>query len=155
MAQVTKRSALAPKTNSQSKARAVFKNRHVPRITAQNAETPLEELQKKLRDTVNPSKEKIHIRSCRPTKSGAIIIETNTADDMTRLLSSTQISEAGLRVQKQVGWLPKMIIYDVPSEYTETSLRTALTDQNKELLEPEVRFEPKFRLGPKDTSVVH
>ncbi|CAB0044063.1 unnamed protein product [Trichogramma brassicae] len=152
---VLKTAANVLATNNQVKASKVFKNRHVLRITAQDAEIPLEELQKKLRDAVNPSKEKIHIRNCRPTKSGAIMIETNTVDDMTRLMSSTKISEAGLRVQKQVDWLPKMIIYDVPTELTETSLKAALTEQNEELSEPEIRFEPKFRLGPKDTSVVH
>ncbi|CAB0042282.1 unnamed protein product [Trichogramma brassicae] len=103
MAQEPKKPPPTPKANNQVKASKVFKNRHVLRITAQDAEIPLEELQKKLRDAVNPSKEKIHIRNCRPTKSGAIMIETNTVDDMTRLMSSTKISEAGLRVQKASG----------------------------------------------------
>lgn len=113
--------------------------------------------EKRLKEILNPRKEKINIKNIKTTKN-AIIIETRAIGDSEKILTNEELRST-MNVEKPRKKRPKIIIYDIPSNMTVQELQTAAGEQNLEdhltIEEVEQEFKPLFKTGPRNKDTVH
>lgn len=103
---------------------------------------------------VDPVKQKIHIDSLRRLKSGAIVVDTETQEDLDKIMCNKSVIDVGLQINPTNLRLPRVIIYDVPGDLTEECGKEVIYEQNSEIftdLSREVFFEQTkllFKTGP-------
>lgn len=135
------------------------------RIVDRKDETA-DDTKKKFFKALDPVKEKLHIDSLRRMRSGAILVETETLDDLNKIVSSKAITENGLEVNPLNRRLPRLTIYDVPVEFSEDEVKEALYLQNKELFEDLVKddynkdefsklIKLSFRMGKRNLDTIN
>ena len=132
------------------------RSKHTLFITSRNNED-IKEVQKQFTKIVNPTKEKIKIRSLRTTKS-AVIVETENEEDAKKILENRKL-KLKVNCEKQRKRLPQLILYNVPTNLTNQQLLEAIFEQNFESTmsrgEFEQEFTFKFKTGPREMPTVH
>lgn len=103
-----------------------------------------------------PVTEKLKIRNLRKIRNNGILIETKTRESL-ELILKKKLEEAGLKASLPNKRLSRVIIYDVPRNFSESSLAEAIHIQNadskKEKFEKE--FKLVFKTGDKKKDVVN
>ena len=115
-----------------------------------------EDLRKAVKETLSPGKQQIQIRRFIVRKED-IVLETNSVATLEKLKTSRRL-QTKFEVTEPTKFRPRIIIYDVPSEYTEQDLKAHVFKQNDfemELGEFEQSFTPKFKTGKRDRPVTN
>lgn len=128
--------------------------RHAVTIKSLEQETP-EKIKAKLRQSIDPMKDKIHIKAVRKLKSGSVVVETDSEQDLNKIIKCQKLKENRLEVTKQYKKKPRMIIYDVPVDMESEQLVSAIKGQNDGIIDNEDDLRPCFKTGKKDTDTVH
>lgn len=105
----------------------------------------------------NPNTERVRIQNVRTTKNG-IIIETPTESEASKLGLNKSLGKS-FSVEKPRKRLPRLVIYDVPKDMTETSVSDSIFGQNVDLASSVEQFQaefcPKFKTGKKEGRTVN
>ncbi|XP_053997451.1 uncharacterized protein LOC128886530 [Hylaeus anthracinus] len=117
-----------------------------------------EETKMKLMANLLPAKEKLKIRSIRKISNNGVLIETETKDDLDRVLHNNKLSAIGLTAGLPTKKRPKMIIYDVPKHLSEKEITTAIKHQNLEHISKNSyidEFKLLFKTGDRNKETVN
>lgn len=127
-----------------------------PPLKADGEKQTAEDTKKEIMSTIDPGREKIKVKGVRKRKDGALIIETESADDLAKVLNRQVLLEKGYTTQRSGAINPKVVIFDVPRELDEAQVENDIYCQNQDLLseitEEEFRTNciPRFKIGRKD-----
>lgn len=130
-------------------------------VSSTDPQRSASEIQQKLQSNINPVRDNIRINRIRQTKSGKVFIDACSRADSDKIANSKALTDAGLRAAAPPARLPRLIVYDVPREFSEDAISEAVLSQNKELLEGldkdsfTKEFVPKFRVGKREATAVH
>lgn len=105
-----------------------------------------------------PTTDKLKIRNLRKVKNNGILIETETKNDLIQILQSKKLEEAGLKAGLPSKMQPRVIIFDVPRDYSENMLTEAIHLQNAEgISKQKLNNELKliFKTGDKTKDTVN
>lgn len=108
--------------------------------------------------SIKPVTEKLKIRNLRKIRNNGVLIETETREDLTLILKSKKLEEAGLKAGLPNKLLPRIIIYDVPRELGVDSLAEAIHSQNADSMDRQTfskEFKLIFKTGNKKKEVVN
>lgn len=111
--------------------------------------------------TVDPVKQRIHIDSLKRLKSGAIPVETETQEDLEKIMRNKSVKEVGLQVNPSNLRLPRVILYDVPTDLTEEMGKEVIYEQNTDIFTdlPRESFSNEvkllFKTGPRNKDTTH
>lgn len=114
-------------------------------------------VEKVFRDNLNPRTDKIKIKKIKTTKKN-IIIETVTESDSEKIIKHAKLNHK-MTIERPKKKLPKVILYDVPTNMTTDDLTDYAYEQNFEDIctreEFNNEFQPKFKTGPRDKETTH
>lgn len=104
--------------------------------------------------SIDPERDGINIQNMRKIGGNGILIETNTEEELQKILTSNVLLKK-FGIEKPTKKNPRMIIYDVPKEIEGNELGNKIKNQNRELGNEEFleNFSPKFRTGPRRQNV--
>lgn len=115
----------------------------------------VQELKQGIKKSFTPAKEGIKIRGLVETTRG-VIIRTQTKEEATRLAQSERIKELGAKVNLENKRLPRIIIYDVPSDLEQEKIVELFWTINAKKLDPNKQhFSLVFKTGPRGRDTVH
>lgn len=115
----------------------------------------IEALKEGIKKTINPAQDGLRINNFFRTKKG-LIIQTQNREDAGKLLKSKKLTELGVNISFKPQRLPRMIIYDVPSEYDADSIKAIFWSQNGKSLNKDVdKFNPVFKTGARGQATVN
>ncbi|KAJ8674673.1 hypothetical protein QAD02_010459 [Eretmocerus hayati] len=108
--------------------------RHTAFIRVQDKNLyPEAETQTILKETIDPTRDKIQIRSVRKMRSGAVAVDVATERDLQSLIESEKLKDSGLVVEQPSKKTPKSIVHDVPATYDEQTFKETTYEQNSSM----------------------
>lgn len=120
-----------------------------------------EQIKVEVQKCINPVMEGITIDGIRKIKEG-IIIEMPAKQDLEKLVSNTAFGEHDLLVTEAKRRMPRIIIYDIPSDLTEEQILEALISQTEKVKEFNEKtqinrnvLDLKFKTGKRGFSKVN
>lgn len=87
-------------------------------------------VRQKLMAAVNPARDGIRVRNMRQTTGGAVIVEVQSAEDLVKLTTHKGLQGKGLSVDPPTLKMPRLIVYDVPSDISAEDFTEAVWLQN-------------------------
>lgn len=103
-------------------------------VSTKGDQNPKEgEVRKRLEGVINPMEWSLKIRKLRNTKSGKIIVETDTKEELDKILQNPKIQECGLTTELTTARKPRVMVFDVPRGSAEEGIVAAIFTQNKEI----------------------
>lgn len=125
-------------------------------ITGKNNENA-KEVQATLMKVVNPTKDKIKIKSIR-TAGKTVVVETAGETDIQKLRAHKPLNDT-LRIEAMKKRKPLVILYDVPADQSDETLKMSIYEQNLEgqINKDEYQrdFNVRFKAGPRGKPTVH
>ena len=132
------------------------KFKHTLFIKGKNNEN-IKDVQKQFTKFVKPTKEKIKIKSIRTTPT-VVIVETESEEDVKKIMENREI-KTKLVCEKQKKKRPLLILYNVPSTYSDQDISETIYEQNFEdrmdVNEFKEQFKLRFKTGPREKPTVH
>ncbi|KAI4472424.1 hypothetical protein M0802_016837 [Mischocyttarus mexicanus] len=106
--------------------------RHVVAIYPMEKKTAVssDETKAVVLNTIAPTKEKLQICNVKKISNKGILVETNTKEDLDRVIKSEKLHAAGLKVEVPSKKKPLLIVYGVPKETTDKEFLSGLKKQN-------------------------
>ena len=108
--------------------------------------------------TINPTAAGIRVKAVRKTAGKGVIVITETAEDLAAFLKSTALAKAGLTVSRNAGTMPRVLLYDVPSDMTGEQIAETVRRQNfEDVPAADIARMMKFvfKSGSRDKDVVN
>lgn len=115
----------------------------------------LEALKLGIKENFTPANEGVKIRGMTQTAKG-LVIKTQTKEEAKKVMQSEGIKRLGAQVRLEEKRLPRMIVYDVPSDIEVTKISELFWAVNAQNLDKSKEiFKPIFRTGPRGKECVH
>lgn len=87
-----------------------------------------EKIKVKLRQSINLMKDKIYIKAVKKLKLKLVVVETDSEQDLNKIIKCQKLKENGLEVTMQHKKRSCMIIYDVPVDVENEQLVKAIKE---------------------------
>lgn len=112
-------------------------------------------LKKTLKESITPANEGIRVCNVVQTTKG-VLIQTRTKEGARKIAENPKIKELGVEAKIPKKRLPRVIIYDIPSDMPETEIVENFWKQNALGIRKEKQtFKPIFKNGPKNKETVN
>uniref|UniRef100_A0A0A9VUJ5 Putative 50 kDa protein in type I retrotransposable element R1DM n=1 Tax=Lygus hesperus TaxID=30085 RepID=A0A0A9VUJ5_LYGHE len=114
------------------------------------------EIEKEVRQAVNPVTTKIKIENMRTIGNKGLLVRTAQKDNLTSLLDCQKLKDSGIKVSVPNKKMPRLAVYNVPQDLDDDQFISALGGQN-DLEEDFLKKNMKcaFKFGRKDRASVH
>lgn len=126
-------------------------------VRGENVDLSSEEIRSRVMRNV--SDVNVRVRNVKAVRGGGVAIETPTLREAQALVANRQLRVAGLRVEETKKLEPRIIVYDVPNEMTESTLKHEMYERNVGDLITRDEFEKRVRVvtrtGKKDSRVAN
>lgn len=117
------------------------------------------ETKKRIVELIKPREVSLQVRSIRPISKGGVLVEAASSQAAGKIFENQAMKDGGFQVARPKVALPKVMIYDVPSDISEDEVRNCLRSQNPILRPSDETIQAGLRLVKRmpvrDRSVEH
>ena len=112
-----------------------------------------DEMKQNIMKLMNPAKERIKIKGVRKILDGGLLIETATPEDLRKIEQHDTLKGKGYKITKAGASNPRVVVFDIPKDLSESELTETVYNQNEDLLAGLTKeeflsnFQPRFRMG--------
>lgn len=100
-----------------------------------------DDIKAKLLKGINPVVENIHVRAIKRSKAKKLVIETASAQDLEKIMGHEGLRQQGLTALPPSHKLPRIVLFDVPSTWTDKEIKENVMVQNESALNGLTRIE--------------